>query len=197
MATDVKSTPAVAPAAALSPSPASPLPASPLPPNPWNALCWVVGTPDVGPGCWIGAFTMLDGSGGLRIGKGCEVSSGAQILTHSSMRRTVTARAWPDVDRAPTELGDHCFVGTNATILMGSRIGHHSVVAAGAVVKEFSDFPPFSLIAGVPATWRRRVDIDELRARGPAREPAWHTAAGASSQAEQVDPAQRAGQDGA
>lgn len=130
----------------------------PLPPNPYNPLCWVVGTPHIGRGCWIGAFTLIDGSGGLEIGEGCEVSSGAQILTHSSMRRCVTERRYPHVDRAPTHIGDHCFVGTNAVVLMGSTIGHHSVIAAGAVVKEFSAFPPYSLIAGVPAV--RKGDVD-------------------------------------
>ena len=117
----------------------------PLPPNPWNPLCWVVGEPQVGEGCWIGAFTLIDGSGGLTIGRGCNISSGAQILTHSSMRRTLTERRWPHVDRRPTELGEHCFVGTNAVILMGSRIGHHSVVAAGAVVLEGAEFQPYKI----------------------------------------------------
>jgi acetyltransferase-like isoleucine patch superfamily enzyme len=147
----------------------------PLPPNHWNALCWVVGEPEVGEGCWIGAFTLVDGSGGLRIGKGCDISSGAQILTHSSMRRTVTEREWPDVDRAPTEIGDHCFVGTGAVVLMGSRIGHHSVIAAGAVVKEFSDFPPYSLIAGVPAVRKGEVDPRALQAAGQTPVPPWFT----------------------
>lgn len=128
-----------------------------LPPNPFNAHCWVVGEPEIGEGCWVGAFTMLDGSGGLRVGKGCDISSGAKIVTHSSARRTVTARAYPDVDRAPVEIGDHVFVGTNAVILMGSTIGAHSVVAAGAVVTEGSVFPPYSLIAGVPAV--RKGDV--------------------------------------
>lgn len=149
----------------------------PLPPNRWNALCWVVGNPEIGDGCWIGAFTLLDGSGGLRIGKGCDISSGAQVLTHSSMRRTVSERRWPHVDRAPTEIGEHCFLGTNAVVLMGSRIGHHSVVAAGAVVTEFSDFPPNSLIAGVPAVRKGDVEPDALRDRGPTSQPAWFTAA--------------------
>lgn len=134
----------------------------PLPPNRFNPLCWVVGEPRVGEGCWIGAFTLIDGSGGLEIGKGCDISSGAQILTHSSMRRTVTERRHPHVDRAPTRIGDHCFVGTNAVILMGSDIGHHSVVAAGAVVKEHSRFEPYSLIAGVPAVLKGRVDPEAL-----------------------------------
>jgi acetyltransferase-like isoleucine patch superfamily enzyme len=130
----------------------------PLPANPYHPLCWIVGTPQIGPGCWIGAFTLLDGSGGLRIGEGCNISSGAQILTHSSMRRTVTERQHPHVDRLATSLGDHCFVGTNAVILMGCEIGHHSVIAAGAVVKERSVFPPYSVIAGNPAVWKKSVD---------------------------------------
>lgn len=134
----------------------------PLPPNPYHPLCWVVGTPDIGPGCWIGAFTLIDGSGGLTVGAGCNVSSGAQILTHSSMRRTVTERRHPHVDRLPTRIGEHCFIGTNAVILMGCEIGHHSVVAAGAVVKERSVFPPYSVIAGNPAVWKKSVDPEAL-----------------------------------
>ena len=128
-----------------------------LPPNPYNALAWIVGAPEIGEDVWIGAFTLIDGSGGLKVGRGVNVSSGAQLLTHSSARRTVTARAYPDVDRAPTLIGDHVFIGANAVVLMGSTIGAHSIVAAGAVVREGSVFPPHSLIAGVPAT--RRGDV--------------------------------------
>lgn len=128
-----------------------------LPPNPYNKYAWLIGEPDIGEGVWIGAFTLIDGSGGLKIGAGVNVSSGAQIVTHSSARRTVTARAYPHVDRAPVEIGEHTFIGSNAVILMGAKIGKHSVVAAGAVVKEFSEFPDYSLIAGVPAV--RRGDV--------------------------------------
>lgn len=128
-----------------------------FPPNPYNAFSWVIGEPSIGARCWIGAFITLDGSGGLLIGDGCEISNGVQIMTHSSARRTVTERAYPHVDRAPVVLEDHVFVGVNATILMGSRIGHHSIVAAGAVVTENSTFPPYSMIAGVPAV--RKGDV--------------------------------------
>lgn len=41
------------------------------------------------------------------------------------------------------------WIGANAVILPGVTIGHHSVVAAGAVVTK--DVPPHSLVAGVPA----------------------------------------------
>ena len=128
-----------------------------LPDNPYNAHTWVIGEPDIGEGCWIGAFCLIDGSGGLTVGKGCDISSGAQLVTHSSARRTVTERRYDEVDRAPVMIGDHCFIGTNAVVLMGAKIGHHSIVAAGAVVPEYSEFPPYSRIAGVPA--KRRGDV--------------------------------------
>ena len=44
---------------------------------------------------------------------------------------------------------DDIWIGANAVILPGVTIGHHSVVAAGAVVTK--DVPPHSLVAGVPA----------------------------------------------
>ncbi len=128
-----------------------------LPLNPYNPLTWVIGEPEIGEGVWIGAFTLIDGSGGLKIGAGVNISSGAQLVTHSSARRTVTERQYPHVDRAPIEIGAHTFIGTNAVILMGSRIGHHSMVAAGAVVREGSEFPPYSVIAGVPAVRKAEV----------------------------------------
>ena len=49
----------------------------------------------------------------------------------------------------PVILGDDVWIGANAVVLPGVNIGHHSVVAAGAVVTK--DVPPHSLVAGVPA----------------------------------------------
>ncbi len=50
---------------------------------------------------------------------------------------------------APIIIEDHVWVGLNATILKGVRIGAGAVVAAGAVVVR--DVPPHSLVGGVPA----------------------------------------------
>ena len=131
--------------------------ASPLPSNPYNPHAWIAGTPEIGEGTWIGAFTLIDGLGGLKIGKGCNISSGAQVLSHSTAKRCVTEGAYPDVEKKPTELGDFVFVGANAVILMGSKVGDHSIVAAGAVVLEDSVIPPYSLVAGVPARVVRSI----------------------------------------
>ena len=49
------------------------------------------------------------------------------------------------------EVGDGCLVGMGATIINGAKIGAGSIVAAGAVVPENREFPPRSLIVGLPA----------------------------------------------
>jgi len=64
-------------------------------------------------------------------------------------------------------VSDDCLVGMNATINSGAVIGRGSLVASGAVVRESAEFPPDTLIAGVPAkvirtvdaTLRRRIDL--------------------------------------
>jgi acetyltransferase-like isoleucine patch superfamily enzyme len=131
-----------------------------IPSNPYNPHCWITGKPEIGEGTWIGAFTLIDGQGGLKIGRGCDISSGAQILTHSTVRRCLSERRYNQVDRRMTVLEDHVFVGTSAVILMGCRIGHHSAVAAGAVVLEDTEVPPYSLVAGVPARVVRNLQSE-------------------------------------
>ena len=120
-----------------------------IPDNPYNPHAWILGDPTVGEGCWIGAFTVIDGSGGLVIGRGCDIASGAQIYTHSTVRRVVSERA-ADVERASTTIGDFVHVGAGAVVLMGASIGDHSVIAAGAVVAQFATIPSYSLVVGVP-----------------------------------------------
>ncbi len=130
-----------------------------LPPNPYNRHTLFIrgdnygapGSPTIGEGTWIGPFTVIDGSGGLIIGKGCDISAGAHVYTHSTVARCLSERK-PGVTviRRPTELGDYVHVGANAVIMMGSRIGHHSVIGAGAIVLENTEVPPYSIVVGVP-----------------------------------------------
>src|SRR3954467_10652265 len=129
-----------------------------LPANPYNPHAWISGEPQIGAGTWIGAFTVIDGSGGLTIGAGCDISSGAQIYTHSSVRRCVSGRDFPTVERAPVRIGNHVFIGAGAIVNMGVRIGDPSVVAAGAGVTK--DVQPYPVVGGVPARPIATVHVD-------------------------------------
>ena len=65
------------------------------------------------------------------------------------------------------EIEDGCLVGMGCTILNGAKIGEGSIVAAGAVVPEGREFPPHSLIVGIPA--RRAGEVSEKQAADIAR----------------------------
>ncbi|HEY1175673.1 MAG TPA: acyltransferase [Phytomonospora sp.] len=137
-----------------------------FPANPYNEHAWIIGDPVIGEGTWIGAFTVIDGSGGLTIGAGCDISCGVHIYTHSTVRRCVSGRAHTGVDRAPVTIGDRVFVGANAVIMMGVTIGDEAVIGAGAVVTR--DVPPRTVVAGVPARPTATVDIDGTHVTFPA-----------------------------
>ncbi len=143
----------------------TPLPQHGLPGNPYNPHAWIIAEPEIGPGTWIGAFTVIDGSGGLTIGAGCDISCGVHIYTHSSVKRCVSGRAYQTVDREPVAIGDRVFIGANAVIMMGVSIGDEAVVAAGAVVTK--DVPARTVVAGVPARVVSRVEIDGADVRFP------------------------------
>lgn len=121
-----------------------------LPTNPYNPFAWIIGEPQIGEEVWIGAFTVIDGSGGLSIGSGCDISSGVHIYTHSTVKRCVSNKTSP-IERASSKIGENVHIGANAVLLMGVNIGDNCVIGAGAVVKEYFTAPPGSVIVGVPA----------------------------------------------
>jgi carbonic anhydrase/acetyltransferase-like protein (isoleucine patch superfamily) len=65
------------------------------------------------------------------------------------------------------EIENGCLVGMGATILNGAKIGEGSIVAAGALVPENKEFPPLSLIVGIPA--KRARDVSEEQTEDIAR----------------------------
>ncbi|MGH9870518.1 MAG: gamma carbonic anhydrase family protein [Candidatus Polarisedimenticolia bacterium] len=61
------------------------------------------------------------------------------------------------------DVEDDCLIGIGALVLSGARIGRHSIVGAGAVVKEGWHVPPRSVVLGVPGRVVRQVSDDDLR----------------------------------
>ena len=117
----------------------------------------------------------------LLIGSGCYVNYGVDIVATESVTLGDRVLIGPMVSvvddemhqvepgrerrRAPIVIGDNVWIGRAATVLPGTRIGDHSVVAAGSVVR--GEVPACTVVAGVPARpvrtltvpdpgWRRR-----------------------------------------
>ncbi len=64
------------------------------------------------------------------------------------------------------QIEDDCLIGMGAIVLNGARIASGSIVAAGAVVPEGKEFPPRSLIMGVPAKVVRETTAHDLKQIG-------------------------------
>ena len=59
------------------------------------------------------------------------------------------------VSTTPVIIENDVWIGANAVVLPGVKIGTHSVIAAGAVVTK--DVPPYSIVAGVPAKIIKKI----------------------------------------
>lgn len=109
----------------------------------------VLGDVRIGANTWIGPFSILDGSGGgLIIGSNCSVSAGVQIYTHDTVDWAVSGGSAP-YRKAPTRIGDNCYLGPNAVITAGVTIGDRAIVGANSLVLE--DVPAGGKVAGNPA----------------------------------------------
>lgn len=112
----------------------------------------------IGDNVYIGHYTILDGTGGIEIGEGTQISSWAGIFTHSShVAIRLYGRHYTEVpeDRkegyrvAPVRTGRYVFIGLGAIILSGVTIGNGAMVTPGSIVRQ--DAPPFAIISGNPA----------------------------------------------
>jgi acetyltransferase-like isoleucine patch superfamily enzyme len=117
----------------------------------------VVGDVEIGEGTWIGPYCSLDGTGGLRIGHHCSISSGCELISHDTMRWALSGGT-EDYEYAPTRIGDCCFLGSRAVVTKGVTVGDRCVIGAGAVLTD--DLPDQSIAAGVPARRIGTVKIE-------------------------------------
>jgi len=116
-----------------------------------SEACYIVGDVVIGEGAsvWPGAVIRGD-YGRITIGRGTVVQDNAVIHTDDFLDIgdgvVITHGAVVHCRR----IGDHVFVGTNATLLEGAVIGDGCLIAAQALVLAGSVVPPHSLVVGVP-----------------------------------------------
>ena len=85
----------------------------------------------------------------VRIGNHCTVTSGVRFITHDGSCWVLRDELANLQDFGPIVVEDNCFIGVNAVILPGVRIGPNAIVGAGSIVTK--DVPPGMVVGGVPA----------------------------------------------
>jgi acetyltransferase-like isoleucine patch superfamily enzyme len=112
---------------------------------------------DLADNVWIGHYALIDGFGGVTIGKGVHISSHTVIYSHSSqdtirllgdhyMDEETGSRSGYKIK--PVTIGDYTFIGTGSIILPGSTIGRGCIIGAGSVVNDM--IPDFAIASGNP-----------------------------------------------
>ena len=109
---------------------------------------YIFGDVKVGINTWIGPFTILDGTGRLRIGSNCSISAGVQIYTHDSVNWAVSGGK-EKYNYSEVIIGDNCYIGPNVVISAGVKLGDGCIVGANSFVNK--SFLSGSKIAGTPA----------------------------------------------
>ena len=112
---------------------------------------------DLADNVWIGHYVLIDGFGGVTIGKGVHVSSHTVIYSHSSqdtirllgdyyMDEETGSRLGYKIQ--PVTIGEYTFIGTGSIVLPGSTIGRGCIIGAGSVVN--GPVPDYAIATGNP-----------------------------------------------
>jgi acetyltransferase-like isoleucine patch superfamily enzyme len=116
----------------------------------------ILGDVEVGGNTWIGPNVVLDGTGGLAIGDYCSISSGVQIYSHDTVRRSTTLGR-ESIEYAPTKIGQGVYIGPNSIIAKGVTVGDFAVIGAMSFVN--TDVPSKKKAWGCPARVAGDVEI--------------------------------------
>lgn len=100
---------------------------------------------EIGSNTIIGQRCVLDGRGGITIGRSVNIGSGTTLQTAKHLIDDPDFAA----EYAPIVIHDRAWVAEGCRVLAGVTIGEGAVVAAGAVVA--NDVEPYEVVGGVPA----------------------------------------------
>jgi len=105
---------------------------------------------EVGNNTWINQNCYLVGEGGIKLGSDVMVARNVSLITsgHGIEDKNIPMIK-QKITAASIEVGDDVWIGVNAVVLKGVKIGKGAVVGAGAVVTK--DVPDFAIVGGVPA----------------------------------------------
>ena len=114
----------------------------------------------IGNNCNIGEYCHITAINKIVIGDG--LLTGRFVLisdnSHGGLSQeeaVIPPAARKLVSKGPVIIGNNVWIGDKATILAGVHIGDNAIIAANAVVTE--DVPAHTMVAGAPATVRKRL----------------------------------------
>lgn len=107
---------------------------------------------EIGEYCYLNPGAVLYSGNGIKFGNYVLVASGVKIMptNHAYGRRDTPIRHQGFANsKGGIEIEDDVWLGANAVILDGARIGRGAIIAAGSVVG--GTVPPYEIWGGVPA----------------------------------------------
>ena len=111
---------------------------------------------EIGDGASIAGHCVISAAASIRLGTHVSFARGVYVADHTheyaDISRPMLSQGITDI--APVEIGDGAWLGENAMVLPGVRIGRRAVVSANSVVTR--DVPDYSVAAGAPARIVRR-----------------------------------------
>lgn len=118
--------------------------------NKYHPLVFINGTPTIGKNVSIGFFSEINAKGGkVVIGNNCDIASFVSINVADSHLKAIGMKNI--IKRGEIVLGNNVFVGSHSFICGNVKIGSNSVVAAGTILIDSENIPPYSLVKGNPA----------------------------------------------
>lgn len=90
----------------------------------------------------------------ITIGNACKIANNVVIVDHDHNYSNANV----GYVSSPVVIGDHVWIGANATILKGVKIGNNAVIAANSLVRE--DVPDFTVVGGNPAGVIKRIQLE-------------------------------------
>ena len=103
----------------------------------------------IGRNCFINRGVQFDCSGRVSVGDNCSIGFNVLVTTSTHLEKDRVGEDGRTFIGEDVIIGNGVWIGANSTILPGTEIGDHCIIAAGAVVKGKID--PSGVYAGVPA----------------------------------------------
>ncbi len=115
----------------------------------------------------------INAIGGCYLGRACQIADGVIILTVDHQYTAGESLPYDSLRIIkPVYIEDYVWIGANAIIAPGVRIGEGAIIGMGSVILQ--DVPPLAIVSGNPPqilTYRSKPEFDRLKALGAAIDP--------------------------